>query len=259
MTQYQTIVLTGASSGIGRALAEALASPGCRLLLIARNEARLAEAAEAARAKGAEVETARIDVTERPAMQEVLRAFDQRHPVDLILANAGVSAGLEPGKMPEAEGASERLAQINYLGMLNTVEPLLPQMIARGRGRIVLMASLAALRPHPDMPSYSATKAAVRAWGTAMRGAMRGHGIGVTVINPGFVTSPMANRHHGFKPFEITAEAAADRIVRGIERDRALITFPWPLALLVWLGNRLPPALSDLVVTGFRADIAPEE
>ncbi|MEM7505814.1 MAG: SDR family NAD(P)-dependent oxidoreductase [Pseudomonadota bacterium] len=259
MTKYQSIVLTGASSGIGRALAEAVAARGRHLLLIARNEDRLAEAATAAQARGAEVETATVDVTDRAGMLQLLRDFDGRHPVDLILANAGVSAGLEPGQMPEAEGVSYRLAQINYLGMLNSVEPLLPAMIARGRGRIALMASLAGLRPHPDMPSYSATKAAVRAWGTAMRGAMRSHGIGVTVINPGFVTSPMANRHHGFKPFEIPADAAAERILHGLAEDKPLITFPWPLALLIWLGNRMPPGLSDLAVKGFRADIAPED
>ncbi|MEL6478363.1 MAG: SDR family NAD(P)-dependent oxidoreductase [Pseudomonadota bacterium] len=255
----RSIILTGASSGIGRALAGRLAAPGVSMLLIGRDSTRLGPVAEAAAAAGATAETAAVDVADRNAMQARLEAFDARFPVDLVIANAGISAGLEDGAMPEAAGVSDRVAAVNYLGMLHTVEPLLPRMIARRRGQVALMSSLAALRPHPDMPSYSATKAAVRAYGIALRGSMRPHGLEVSVICPGFVTSPMSARHLGFKPFEIPAERAADKIAAGLAARRALIAFPWPLVLLSWLGNRLPPALSDRFLEGFRARIAPDE
>jgi short-subunit dehydrogenase len=142
--------------------------------------------------------------------------------------------------------------------MLNTVEPLLPAFLERGRGRIALMSSMAASRPLADMPSYSASKAAVRAYGEALRGWLGPRGIAVTVICPGFVTSPMSARHRGFKPFEISAERAADIIARGVVRRAAFVTFPWPLALLCWLDRRLPPKLADRLAAGFNAEIDPD-
>ncbi len=252
------IVLTGASGGIGLALAERLAAPGVSLLLIARDAARLAQAAQAAQARGAQVETARLDVTDREAMAEALTRCDAVAPVDLLIANAGVSAGLGPGRAPERRADSERVWRVNYGGMLNTVEPLLPALRERPGAQIALMSSIAALRPLPDMPSYSASKAAVRAYGISLRGWLRPCGVAVSVICPGFVTSPMSRRHDGFKPFEISAERAAAIIARGLARRRAFITFPWPLAALAWADQRLPPALSDWFGRGFAARIEPD-
>lgn len=252
------IVLTGASGGIGAALAERLAAPGVAMLLTGRAGDRLAAAAGRARAKGAEVETAEADVTDRAALAAALTAFDAAGPIDLLIANAGVSAGLGPGRTPERPEESRRLWEVNYVGMLNTVEPLLPAFLERGRGGIALMSSMAARRPHPDMPSYSASKAAVRAYGESLRGWLGRRGIAVTVICPGFVTSPMSARHKGFKPFEIDAGRAAEIIARGIERRAAFVTFPWPLALLCWLDRRLPPKLADLLARGFAAEVAPD-
>jgi short-subunit dehydrogenase len=142
--------------------------------------------------------------------------------------------------------------------MLNTVEPLLPAMIARGSGRIVLMASMAALRPSADEPSYSASKAFVRAYGLAIRSWLRAHGVAVTIVNPGFVTSPMSARHIGPRPFEIAAARAARIIAAGIGRGRAEITFPWQLALLARLGNLLPPALADRAERTLAARLLPD-
>ncbi|HEU0221223.1 MAG TPA: SDR family NAD(P)-dependent oxidoreductase [Paracoccaceae bacterium] len=252
------IILTGASSGIGAALARELARPGASLLLIARDPARLAAVAEEVRARGAKAETAALSVTDREGLAELLRESDARVPTDLIIANAGVAGGLSEGRRPEAEGLSHWLVDVNLKGMLNSVEPLLPAMIARGRGRIALVSSIAGIRPVPDLPSYSAAKAGVRAYGIALRGWLRPHGIGVTVICPGFVTSPMSARHLGPKPFEMSAEAAARLIARGIARGGSAITFPWQLALLVWLGNRLPPRLSDWFERRFAARILPD-
>ncbi len=255
---YRSIVLTGASSGIGQALAQRLAKPGIAMLLIARRAAPLQDVAETARAAGASVETAAIDVIERDALAHVVTDFDAMFPVDLLIANAGISAGLTSNRGPEADGVSRQLIETNYMGALNLIEPLLPAMIDRGAGRIVLMSSMAALRPFPDMPSYSATKAGIRAYGIALRGAMREHGPSVSIICPGFVTSPMSKRHRGMKPFEISAERAASIIVRDLEKGRSEIHFPKLLALLAWISNLLPPGISDWFVQGFKARIDPD-
>lgn len=256
--RFGRVVLTGASSGIGRALAERLAGPGVALLLIARDEGRLAETAAAVRARGGAAETAALDVADRDATAAALAAFDAAGPVDLVIANAGVSLGLGPGRTPEDADAARRLWAVNLFGALNTVEPLLPAMIARRRGAVALMSSMAAIRPLPDMPSYSASKAALRALGEAWRSWLAPQGVAVTVICPGFVTSPMSARHRGFKPFEVAPERAAELIARGLARGAPYVTFPWPLALLSWLDRRLPPRLADLAGRGFAATIEPE-
>lgn len=237
----RSIVLTGASSGIGAALTAAYAEPGIAMLLIARDEFRLEAVAAAARAAGAEVETATIDVTAAENLAAAILDFDDRRGVDLVIANAGVALG----GLPEPAGQSRRLVEINLIGTLNTVEPLIPRMIARGAGRIGVISSISAIRPSADLPTYSAAKAGVRAYGQAIRSGLRGRGIAVTVICPGFVTSPMSSRHHGPKPFEISAEKAARIIRRGIAKRRGALTFPWPFSVMVFLGNRLPPFLSD--------------
>lgn len=256
---FARIVLTGASGGLGAALALRLAGPGVALLLSGRDAERLSAAAAAARARGATVETAQVCVTDAAAMAAALGAFDAGGPVDLVIANAGVSSGLGPGRAPELPAAARRVVAVNLIGAMNTVEPLLPAMIARGRGRIALVSSMAALRPHPDLPAYSASKAGLRAWGTALRGWLAPQGVGVTVICPGFVTTPMSARHCGWKPFETPADRAAALIARGLARGRPLIAFPWPLALLSWLDMRLPPALSDWAARGFAAEVRPDD
>lgn len=237
----RNIVLTGASSGIGAALAAEYAAPGATLLLIARDEARLGAVAAAARDAGATVETRAVDVTDAAALAEALLDFDARFPVDLLIANAGIARG----GLPEPEGQARAVIETNLMGAVHTIEPLIPRMIARRAGRIAVISSISAIRPSADLPSYSAAKAGIRAYGQAIRSGLRRHGIAVSVICPGFVTSPMSSRHHGPKPFEISAEKAARIIRRGVARRRGALTFPWPFSVMVFLGNRLPPFLSD--------------
>lgn len=266
---WRSVVLTGASGGIGRALAVELASNGVTMLLLGRDEMRLEATAMLARQAGAEVRWARADVRDAHAMTELLGAADREAPVDLVIANAGRSDGTRPiaGGVEDGAGRSAleppgtlaSLAATNLVGAANTVEPLLEGMRSRRHGCIVLVGSLAGTRPLPDMPAYSATKAGLRAWGTALRGALRGTGLRVSIVTAGFVTSPMSARHLGPRPFEMSAEAAARRMRRGIERGAPLVTFPAPLAALAWCGARLPAALSDFAIRPFGARIAPED
>lgn len=254
----RTIVVTGASSGIGAALAVVLAGPGVQMLLTGRDAGRLETVTEMVRAKGASAEALIMDVTDGEAMTRHLQAFEADHPVDMVIANAGVMAGLGPDRSPEPAGQARRLIEVNLLGAMATVEALLPAMLDRGRGHIALISSMAALHPHGDMPGYSASKAGLHAWGMSLRQWLEPKGLCVTVICPGFVTSPMSARHQGWKPFEISAGAAAAKIARGLARRRALIIFPWPLAVLIWLGQRLPTRLGDWFARGFAAVIRPE-
>lgn len=253
----RSIVLTGASGGLGRVLAEDLAAPGVAMTLTGRDGARLEGAAEAARARGAAVVAVRADVRDRAAMARLVAEAEARAPLDLAIANAGVSAGSAPGRAGDPPGAMVEAMAVNVLGAANTVEPALGPMLARGRGRLVLVGSLAAVRPLPDLPAYSASKAALAAWAVALRGRLSGSGVGVTLVQPGFVTTPMSARHEGARPFEIAPEDAARRILRAVAADRAVASFPRRLAWLAWAGQRLPPRLSDRAIRPFAATVRP--
>jgi short-subunit dehydrogenase len=248
----QSLVITGATGGLGASLAAAYAGPDTALLLIGRNEARLANVADAAREAGADVTTALIDVRDRDAMATALTNFDDVFPVSLLIVNAGVTSGLGPDGI---DPASRRQVEVNLIGAFNTAEPLTPRMIRRGAGQIALVSSLAALRPQPALAAYSASKAGLRAWGVAMRTALQPHGVGVTIISPGFVETPMASRHKGAKPLQLSPDAAAAKIKRGLARRARFITFPWQMTLLIRFGNLFPPVLSDWWERRFAATI----
>jgi short-subunit dehydrogenase len=251
-TAATSIVITGASSGIGEALALRYAGAGVTLGLIGRDRERLARTAARCQAAGAEVRSASIDVRDRAALADWLVAFDRERPVDLIIANAGVSTGTPRGQLLEATDAADRLMEINVLGVLNTVQPLLEPMIARGRGQIAIMSSIAGLIALPDSPAYCGSKAAVRSYGLALRQRLYHTGVRVNIICPGYIASPMTSQIKGWKPFEMSAEAAAERIVNGLARDRATIVFPWPLAMAARVGAALPEWLSRHAIAPFR-------
>jgi len=239
----RSIVITGASSGIGEALALAYAAPGVTLALTGRDAARLEAVAGRCRAAGAAVTAGLVDASDRAAMAAWLAAADSAAPVDLLVANAGLSAGTGGGV--ESEEQARRILSVNLDGVLNSVHPLLPAMRARGRGQIALMASQASFRGLPGAPAYCASKAAVRVYGEALRGDLAGEGIGVSVICPGFVRSRMTAVNRFPMPFLMEADAAARAIRRGLARNAARIGFPWPMVAAVWLLALLPPGWTD--------------
>lgn len=236
------ILLTGASSGIGAALARHYAAAGMRLSLGGRDTARLDGIAADCRARGAEVATAAIDVTDRAAMRRWILAADDTAPLDLVIANAGV------GGMHEGEAHARAVFAINLEGVLNTAYPALERMTERGRGQLALMSSLAGYRGLPDAPAYSASKAAVTALGLAWRGAYAAAGVRISVICPGFVETPMTSGNRFPKPFLRDAGRAAGIIAGGLARDRPRIAFPWQLAFATWLVATLPARLGDWIL-----------
>jgi len=255
-TASGAVVVTGASSGIGTAIALAYAEPGRSLGLIARNEERLAATAAACETRGARVCQASLDVTDAGPLAAWLADFDAQHPVDILFANAGISGGRRPDGSHEDLETAVRQLRINLEGAVNSVHGLLEPMRRRGRGRLVLMSSLSALRALPDAPAYSASKAGLLAYGAALRGSLRDEGIKVTVVCPGFVTSPMSQRYLGPRPGELPAERAAAIIRRGIERGKTRIVFPWHVAWAMRASHLLPAAWSDSIMRRFGFRVA---
>ena len=249
---YRVIAITGASSGLGAALAISYAGPGVVLGLVARNRERLARTEAACRAAGARVESAAIDVADTAAMAAWLGEFDSAHPVELLIANAGTSAGPDPDSPGEPVAMTLRQIEVNLVGAVNTIAPLVPPLCARGRGRVVAIASVAAFRGLPYSPGYCASKAGVRAYAEALRPRLARHGVGVTAVSPGFFSSPMTDRWDGPTPFLASGERAARRIKRGIDRGVPRIDFPWPLVLGMRFCDLAPAAIGDAILRGFR-------
>lgn len=249
-------IITGASSGIGRALAVALARPGVVLGLIGRDAARLTDTAQACTVRGTSVHVLPADVRRRDELRPIIQQFDAGQPVDCVIVNAGISIGTSPAGEIESEDETFDLLATNLTGALATALSLIPLMRQRRNGQIVFVSSIAALAPLPDAAAYSASKAALLAYGLAMRERLRDDGVKVNVVCPGFVTTPMAAHYLGWKPFEISPEDAARRIIRGLERNSAVIAFPWPLAFAARFQQALPESLRRLGSSAFRFRIA---
>ena len=252
---FRVIVITGASSGLGAALARAYATPGAMLGLLGRDRTRLDATARACEASGARVRAATLDVADAPAMADWLCAFDDDSPVELLIANAGTSAGPAPGSPSEGVETASRQVAVNLLGTIHTVEPLLPALCARRRGRVAVVASIAAYRGLPYSPGYCASKAGLRAYGEALRPRLEPRGVGLTVVCPGFFDSPMTDRFDGGTPFLISSEGAARLVKRGIDRGRRRVAFPWPLVRGLQFCDIAPAAIGDMILRHFRFHI----
>lgn len=252
------IVISGASRGLGAALARRFAAPGVRLLLVARSSAALEAVSSECAARGAMVETASLDVRDAAALAARLAAFEAGGPVDLVIANAGTSAGTGPDGAPETGAAAARQVAVNLLGAINLVGPLLPGMLARRGGQVALIASVAAFRGLPDSAGYSASKAGLLAWGEGLRAAHLRRGLAVTVICPGFFESAMGARFRGPRPLLLSLDQAADRTHRAILARRGRAVFPRRLGWLLRLLALLPPWLGDRAIRVMRFRISPE-
>ena len=214
---------------------------------------RLAATAAACEAKGASVSVAAIDVADAAAMAAWLGGFDRDHPVDLLIANAGTSAGPDPDSPSEGAETAARQIAVNLLGAINTIEPLLPALCARGRGRIAVIASIAAYRGLPYSPGYCASKAGLRAYAEALRPRLAPRGVGVTVVCPGFFDSPMTDRFDGPTPFlrerRATPPGSSSAASTAAAAESA---FPWPLVLGMQFCDLAPAIIGDAILRRFR-------
>jgi short-subunit dehydrogenase len=236
-------LITGASSGLGAALALALARPGEALHLGGRDAARLGAVAEACRARGAIVVEAVLDVTDADAMKDwIARSGELR----LVIANAGISAGT--GTAVEPAPQVRAIFATNVTGVLNTVLPAVTAMAGQApgpdglRGRVAVISSIAAFVAAPGAPAYCASKAAVQRWAEAMDASERRRGIRLHAICPGYVRTPMTAANEFPMPFLLEPEEAARRVLAGIARGRTRVAFPWPLYLGARFAGALPPS-----------------
>lgn len=248
----QCIVITGASRGLGRALALAYARSGCLLGLTGRDRAALDDVAAACRQRGAEVDELAADVTQPAALTGWLGDIDNRRPIDLLIANAGLFDGRRRDASTEGLGHAIDLLRVNLEGAIRTFDAVLPMMLARGRGHLAAISSLAAVYPLADAPAYTASKTGLVAYCDSLRELVAPSGVVVSVVYPGHIATRQAEVQDGALPLLMTPEAAARRIQAGLARRRARIWLPRSLALFARIGGALPPRIRHLTGRAFR-------
>lgn len=244
----RTVLITGATGGIGGALAEVYAKPENTLILQGRNSVRLAELASFCEAQGARVLTGEQDVRDREKFSAWLTEICQQEKVDLVIVNAGLNTNIGPDGAGETWKEVQALIEVNVLATMATVDAVLPSLRGHGEGQIALMSSLAAYYGLPLTPSYSASKAAIKAYGEALRGWLAPEGIHVNVVMPGYVESKMCRDMPGPKPFLWSPDKAAHFIRRGLARNQARISFPFLLSSGCWWLSVLHPSISERIL-----------
>ncbi|MEX1147478.1 MAG: SDR family NAD(P)-dependent oxidoreductase [Sphingomonadales bacterium] len=254
MQNPKSILITGASAGIGAALAFHYAGPGVTLALSGRNADRLDGVADRCRELGADVITAVVDVADAAGMIDWIDSLECRSPPDLVIANAGISLGLDGPSTLHAHVTDT--FRVNVNGVFNTIHPAIDRMLARGgdkaqRGQVAIVSSLAGFHGLPSAPGYSTSKATVRAYGEALRGFLAPHGIAVNVICPGFIVSDMTANNRFPMPFLMSADRAARIISRGLARNRGRIAFPFPMIAAVRILGALPASWIEALFRRF--------
>jgi len=242
----KVVMITGASSGIGRGVAVEIASRGANLGLLARREDLLKEIVDEARSRGVQAVAATADVRDAEAVREAAKRFRQElGPIDVLIANAGIGTAdhavqLKPEHVSEVIG-------INVLGAVNSVAAVAPEMVARGQGRLVAISSLAAYRGLAKSAAYCASKAALSSYFESVRIDLRDTGVGVTIIHPGFIKTALTSGREAKMPYLMELDDAVKKIVSAIEKEKKTYAFPWQLATIVRAGLLMPPAMYDWI------------
>lgn len=243
--------VTGASSGIGWSLALRLAGAGFEVAICARRRAHLEALARAIAEAGGRARVVVADVSRPAEIVEAIRAADdEMGGLDLVVANAGVGHERWSGKLRWED--VEPVVAVNVAGAAATLTAVLPRMVERRRGHLVGISSLAGLRGMPRSAAYSASKAFLSTFLEGLRVDLRGTGVAVTDVRPGFVRTPMTAQNRFRMPFLLEVEEATAEILRGIERRAPVVAFPAPLAAAVGVGRLLPAHLWDRVITRAR-------
>ena len=240
----KTVMITGASSGIGRGLALELSRRGAKVGLVARRADSLAELVQEIASAGGKALALPADVMNADSLRG---AADQMRselgPIDVLIANAGVGATIDAAELKGSAVAN--VINVNVLGAANSVEAVVPEMVKRGRGQLVVISSLAAYRGLPKSAAYCASKAAVSAFFESLRLDLQPRGIAVTIIHPGFIKTPLTAGRQAQMPFLMELDDAVQKIVSAIERRKKSYAFPWQLASVVRVGMIMPNFMYD--------------
>lgn len=239
------IIITGASSGLGEALANHYAIPNNQLVLIARREEKLNDVALMCHNKGAKVEIIVADVANFEEMREIGKVLAQE-PIGRIILNAGMSLG-HGGKISPFEDFYH-LMSVNFLGVHALLEPIIPKLVEQKSGEIVFISSLASLISMPSSVAYSSSKRALNAYSEGLRYQLKPYGIDVMTILPGFIVSEMTQKNTFNMPFLLSTEVGVSRIVKAIERKKSFYPFPLRFTLMIRLLLLLPQPLRDFIV-----------
>jgi short-subunit dehydrogenase len=240
------VMITGASSGIGKGLAQDLATRGAKLALLARRQNLLDEIVNAVRRRGGKAIAIAADVRDADAMRFAAdRIRTELGPIDILIANAGIGTSSHISQLDPIQVAN--VISINVLGAANSVAAVVPQMVERRKGQLVAISSLAAYRGLAKSAAYCASKAAMSAYFESVRIDLRGTGVGVTIVHPGFIKTPLTAGREAQMPYLMELDDAVKRIASVIERGKKSVAFPWPLATVVRAGMLMPVWMYDWI------------
>jgi short-subunit dehydrogenase len=241
----KNIIITGASSGLGKELAKTYSELGAKnILLIGRHKKRLEETKELINCNS---QIAICSVTDKSLMHKTFKDFNKKYPVDLIIANAGISGGTSNGG--EGEEQLSEIFAININGVINSIYPLLEDFKSRKHGHITIVSSIAGYRGLPSAPAYSASKACVKNLGEALHGELKTYGIAVTTICPGYIRTPLTDANKFPMPFLMEPNKAAHKIIKAIAKKKIRYSFPLPMHIAAWLLVALPIRLTNIIVS----------
>jgi short-subunit dehydrogenase len=244
----KVVMITGASSGIGKGIALEIAARGAHLALLARREELLNEIVNEAKAKGVKAVAAAADVRDAEAVKEAADWFRRElGPIDILIANAGIGTADHALRLTPEHAAT--VIGINVLGAVNSVAAVLPEMVQRNQGRLVAISSLAAYRGVPKSAAYCASKAALSAYFESVRIDLRNTGVGVTVIHPGFIKTDLTSGRAAKMPYLMELDYGVKKIVSAIEREKKSYAFPWQLATIVRAGLIMPATVYDWIAS----------
>lgn len=246
----KVIFLTGASSGIGEALAIEMAKRGAILGLVARREEMLRDLAERCEAVGGKARVFPCDVVDYEKVQQAADALrDEFGRIDILIANAGIGGNNQETRELQPE-AVKKVIDINLMGAVNAVYAVLPQMLERKSGQLIAISSLAGFRGLPKSAAYSASKGAMTNFFESVRLDVQQKGVSVTIIQPGFIKTPLTSGRANKMPFLMELEDSLPYFLDAIEKQKKFSAFPWQLATFVRLGRIFPAWLYDKIASG---------
>jgi NADP-dependent 3-hydroxy acid dehydrogenase YdfG len=247
MARPGTVLITGASSGIGRALAYEYAGSGARIAVAARRADELDVTLQGIKQRGGSGVTIPLDVTDAAAVRDAVQRADRDlGGLDMVIANAGFGDMRHASRLQWEDIAS--MIRTNVDGAMATLLAAVPIMMARASGHLVGISSLAGRRGLPESAAYCASKAALSTFLESLRIDLHRAGIRVTDVQPGFVDTAALQKEKHPTPFQWPAEKAARVISRRLEKSPRIVSFPWPLVFLTGLGRRLPGAIYDRII-----------